>query len=64
MTEKTYEAADSLTHYLQEIRRFPMLSVEQELKLIGRWRESEDRDALQQLTGSHLRLVVKIARGF
>lgn len=64
MTEKTYEAADSLTHYLQEIRRFPMLSADEELKLIEHWRESEDQEALQRLVGSHLRLVVKIARGF
>ena len=55
---------EGLTHYLQETKHFPMLSPERERELAVAWRERGDRQALQELVGSHLRLVVKIARGF
>ncbi len=41
-----------------------MLTVEQEQELALAWRDNEDASALRQLVGSHLRLVIKIARGF
>src|SRR6201994_901767 len=50
-----------LTHYLAEIRRFPMLLPEQEVAYAARWREHRDRDAAYHLVTSHLRLVAKIA---
>jgi len=53
---------DSLSAYLAEVRRHPMLTAEEELDLSRRWRNEGDRDALRQLVGSHLRLVVRIAR--
>jgi RNA polymerase sigma-32 factor len=53
-----------LTRYLNEIRRFPMLEPQQEYVLAKRWREHEDRDAVQQLVTSHLRLVAKTAMGY
>jgi RNA polymerase sigma-32 factor len=55
---------EGLTHYLQETKNFPMLSPDRERELATAWREHRDRNALQELVGSHLRLVVKIARGF
>jgi RNA polymerase sigma-32 factor len=55
---------EGLTHYLEETKHFPMLSPERERELAVAWRERGDRKALQELVGSHLRLVVKIARGF
>jgi RNA polymerase sigma-32 factor len=54
----------NLTRYLQEIRKFPMLSAEEELALSKRWRDTEDMDAAHKLVTSHLRLVAKIAMGY
>ena len=57
-------AESGLAHYLQEIRRFPMLEPQQEFMLAKSWREHGDRDAAHQLVTSHLRLVAKIAMGY
>jgi RNA polymerase sigma-32 factor len=54
----------SLVRLVEEAKRFPMLTLERELELSRAWHEHGDRDALKNLVGSHLRLVVKIARGF
>ena len=54
----------NLTRYLQEIRKFPMLSSEEELALSYRWRDHQDMDAAHKLVTSHLRLVAKIAMGY
>ncbi len=54
----------NLSRYLQEIRKFPMLSPEEELALSRRWREHEDLEAAHKLVTSHLRLVAKIAMGY
>src|SRR3981189_3706400 len=54
----------NLTRYLQEIRKFPMLTPEEELELSKRWRDHEDMDAAHKLVTSHLRLVAKIAMGY
>jgi RNA polymerase sigma-32 factor len=50
-----------LTHYLTEIRKFPMLRPDQESAYAKRWREQGDREAAYQLVTSHLRLIAKIA---
>jgi RNA polymerase sigma-32 factor len=55
---------DALTHLLSDAKRFPMLSPEREHTLAQAWRNDGDEAALRELVGSHLRLVVKIARGF
>ena len=57
-------AEGGLTHYLEEIRRFPMLEPQQEFMLAKRWKEHGDRGAAHQLVTSHLRLVAKIAMGY
>jgi len=54
----------NLSRYLQEIRKFPMLSPEEELSLSKRWRDHEDMEAAHKLVTSHLRLVAKIAMGY
>jgi RNA polymerase sigma-32 factor len=54
----------NLSRYLQEIRKFPMLSAEEELDLSRRWRDSGDVAAAHKLVTSHLRLVAKIAMGY
>src|SRR6202789_1914682 len=54
----------NLSRYLQEIRKFPMLTPEEELALAHRWRDSQDMEAAHKLVTSHLRLVAKIAMGY
>ena len=54
----------SLSRYLQEIRKFPLLTPEEELELSHRWRDQEDTKAAHRLVTSHLRLVAKIAMGY
>lgn len=53
-----------LNRYLAEIRKFPLLSPEQEYMLAKRWAEHEDPEAAARLVTSHLRLVAKIAMGY
>src|SRR5712664_1474675 len=53
-----------LSRYLQEIRKFPMLEMNEEFMLAKRWREHKDPDAAHRLVTSHLRLVAKIAMGY
>src|ERR1700686_1257368 len=57
-------AESGLSHYLDEIRRFPMLEPQEEYMLAKSWREHGDRDAAHRLVTSHLRLVAKIAMGY
>ncbi|MDR3498929.1 MAG: RNA polymerase sigma factor RpoH [Parvibaculum sp.] len=54
----------SLSRYLQEIRKFPMLEPQEEYMLAKRWKEHEDSEAAHKLVTSHLRLVAKIAMGY
>ncbi len=54
----------SLGRYLQEIRKFPMLELNEEYMLAKRWREHGDAQAAHRLVTSHLRLVAKIAMGY
>ena len=60
----TLTAEPGFPHYLEEIRRFPMLERQEEYMLAKRWREHGDRDAAHKLVTSHLRLVTKIAREY
>src|SRR5258706_14978516 len=57
-------AEPGLTHYFEEIRRFPMLERQEEYMLAKRWREHGDRDAANKLVTSHLRFVTKIAGNY
>jgi len=54
----------SLTSYLHEIRKFPMLKPDEEFMLAKAWTEHGDTDAAHKLVTSHLRLVAKIAMGY
>ena len=54
----------SLSNYLTQIKKFPMLTSEEEYMLARRWRDRGDLKAAQKLVTSHLRLVAKIAMGY
>ena len=54
----------SLNRYLSEIRKFPILSAEDEYMLAKRYQEHGDPEAAARLVTSHLRLVAKIAMGY
>ena len=53
-----------LDWYLEQARQFPMLDAAEERRLAERWKHDRDEAAARQLLGSHLRLVVKLARGY
>ncbi|MGY6769207.1 RNA polymerase sigma factor RpoH [Komagataeibacter sp. NFXK3] len=55
---------NNLSKYLRDIRKFPMLSPEEELRLSHRWKDKGDTEAAHKLVTSHLRLVAKIAMGY
>ncbi len=54
----------SLNRYLAEIKKFPVLTADQEYMLAKRYAEHQDPEAAKQLVTSHLRLVAKIAMGY
>jgi RNA polymerase sigma-32 factor len=54
----------NLSIYLQEIKKFPILTAEEEYMLAKRYKEHGDTKAAHKLVTSHLRLVAKIAMGY
>ena len=55
---------ESMGSYLREIYKYPVLSAERETELALRLRDEGDLEAARELVLSHLRFVVKIARGY
>ncbi len=47
--------------YLNDVRRFPLLTPAEERELAFRWKKKEDRQAAHTLLTSNLRFVIKIA---
>ena len=56
--------SDPFAAYLQEAKKYPILTEEEEKELAIRLRETGDVDAAYQLTTANLMLVVKIAMTF
>ncbi|MBN20682.1 MAG: RNA polymerase subunit sigma-70 [Bdellovibrionaceae bacterium] len=52
---------DPLRQYLEEVKRHPLLSPEEEIELVQRMTEKGDIEAAKRLVSANLRLVVKIA---
>ena len=53
-----------LSNYLTQVKKFPVLSPEEEYMLAKRWKKRGDLKSAQKLITSHLRLVAKIAMGY
>ena len=53
-----------LSKYLAQIKKFPMLSAEEEYMLAKNWQNRGDLKSAQKLVTSHLRLVAKMAMGY
>ena len=53
-----------LSNYLAQIKKFPMLSAEEEYMLAKSWQNRGDLKSAQKLVTSHLRLVAKMAMGY
>jgi RNA polymerase sigma-32 factor len=54
----------SLSSYIHWVNQIPMLTAEEELELSNKLIKNNDLDSARQLVLSHLRLVVRIARGY
>lgn len=57
-------SSDSLSAYVGWVNSIPMLSLEEEQEYAHRLRENNELEAARKLILSHLRLVVRIARGY
>ena len=57
-------ASENLGAYMQAVNAAPILSPQRERELAFRYRNDNDLDAARELVMSHLRYVVKVARGF
>ena len=55
---------NNISGYLKQIRKYPLLSHEEEEKLANKWIKSNCFEAAHKLINSHLRLVVKISMKF
>jgi RNA polymerase sigma-32 factor len=64
MTMQLALPSGSLDTYIQSVNRIPMVSAEEERELAERFQKNNDLDAARTLVMSHLRFVVKVARGY
>ena len=53
-----------LSSYLSDIKKIPTLDDDEEFELASQWKEKGDKRALNKIVGSHLKLVLKIAKGY
>jgi len=53
-----------LSNYLSQIKKFPILSAEEEYMLAKNWKDRGHLKSAHKLVTSHLRLVAKIAMGY
>jgi RNA polymerase sigma-32 factor len=64
ITLPSISSQGSLDRYLREIKKFPLLQLEEEFTLAKSWKEKKDLNAAHKLVTAHLRLVAKIAMGY
>lgn len=63
-SNKALPPAQSLDAYIRSVHEIPMLTAEEEYSLAMKLKHHGDIEAAQRLVMSHLRFVVKVARGF
>lgn len=51
-------------HFLNKIRKFHILTLDEEYQLATDWREKQDKKAMDKIAKAHLKLVVKVAHGY
>ena len=61
---QTANEQNALSALIEQSRRYALLSVDDERALIRAWQEKKDEAAAQRVIGSHLRLVIKMARSY
>lgn len=54
----------SLESYVQSVNKIPLLSADEEQDLAIRFHKNNDLEAARRLVMSHLRFVVRVARGY
>jgi len=59
-----FVADENLGRFLKEIRQYSILDKKTEQALAFAWKDKQCPNAADQLVGSHLRLVIKVAKGF
>lgn len=64
MTPSALMVPDSMSQYLAEIAKYPLLDRDAETALARRFRDEQDVAAAHQLVVSNLRFVVKVAREY
>lgn len=64
MASHSTHYSTEMNHYLNLIRQIPLLTENEEYELAKEWREKGDRQAIDRLLQSHLRLVAKVAAGY
>ena len=60
----SYAVGQDLSGFIRAANNAPMLSREYEIELANRFQKESDVDAARELVVSHLRHVIKVARGF
>jgi RNA polymerase sigma-32 factor len=58
---EVHRSKDLLGYYLKEVRRYPLLTAEEEREYAVRYQETGDKEAAERLVTANLRLVIKIA---
>ncbi len=61
---RSTDSGESLSRYIHDTHRYPVLGANDEFMLAKAWAEHGDVKAAHTLVTSHLRLVVKIAAGY
>jgi len=63
-SSSTFVADENLGRFLKDIRQYSILDKETEQRLARAWQKNQCQKAADQLVGSHLRLVIKVAKSF
>ncbi len=60
LTGLDFSPDNNLSRYLQNIRKYPLLTQEEEYELAVKYKQTQDKDIAYKLITSHLRLVIKV----